>query len=112
MSVYWENKVMWAEGMFLRTQHFQQAERYLEKLARTTVRALQPLAWGFSSLEIDQGLLKTGVFALTNASGILPDGTPFDIPGDDDHPLPLAVPADLRKRRLVSGVTNTSSGCR
>ena len=100
MSTYWENKVLWAEGMFLRTQHFQQAERYLEKLARTTAQALQPLAWGFSALEIDQSLLKTGVFALTRAAGILPDGTPFDIPGDDDHPTPLAAPSDLRNAVL------------
>ena len=96
MSLYWENKVLWAEGMFLRTQHFQQAERYLEKLARVGVQAVQPLAWGFSALEIDAALLKTGVFAVTRAAGILPDGTPFDIPGDDDHPVPLAVPSDLR----------------
>ncbi len=100
MSTYWENKVLWAEGMFLRTQHFQQAERYLEKLARITAQALQPLAWGFSALEIDQSLLKTGVFALTRAAGILPDGTPFDIPGDDDHPVPLAAPSDLRNAVL------------
>lgn len=96
MSAYWENKVLWSEGMFLRTQHFQQAERYLEKLSRTNAQILQPLAWGFSTLEIDFGLLKTGVFTLTRATGILPDGTPFDIPGDDDHPAPLAIPSDLR----------------
>ncbi len=100
MSTYWENKVLWAEGMFLRTQHFQQAERYLEKLARTTAQALQPLAWGFTTLEIDQSLLKTGVVALTRATGMLPDGTPFDIPGDDDHPIPLQAPADLRNTVL------------
>lgn len=100
MSVYWENKVLWAEGMFLRTQHFQQAERYLEKLARTSVQAVQPLAWGFTALEVDEALLKTGVFALSRAAGLLPDGTPFDIPGDDDHPTPLAPPADLRNAVL------------
>ena len=50
MSAYWDNKVLWAEGMFLRTQHFQQFERYLEKLARTNAQALTPLAWGFTAL--------------------------------------------------------------
>ncbi len=100
MSAYWDNKVLWAEGMFLRTQHFQQFERYLEKLARTNAQALTPLAWGFTALEIDAALLKTGVFALSRASGLLPDGTAFDIPGDDDHPVPLAAPADLRNAVL------------
>ena len=28
----WHNKVLWTEGMFLQPQHFQQHERYLEKL--------------------------------------------------------------------------------
>ena len=96
MSLRWENKVLWAEGMFLRTQHFQQSERYLEKLVRTGAQALRPLSWGFIELEIDAPLLNTGVFALSRARGMLPDGTPFDIPGDDDHPAPLAAPADLR----------------
>ena len=26
----WDNKVVWSEGMFLRPQHFQQHDRYLE----------------------------------------------------------------------------------
>ncbi len=96
MSSRWENKVLWAEGMFLRTQHFQQFERYLEKLVRVNAQALRPLSWGFTALEVDAALLRTGVFAVNRAAGILPDGTAFDIPGDDDHPTPLAVPSDLR----------------
>ena len=100
MSLRWDNKVLWAEGMFLRTQHFQQMERYLEKLARTTAASLRPLAWGFTELEIDEPLLNTGVFAISRASGLLPDGTPFDVPGDDAHPTPFAPPADLRNAVL------------
>ena len=33
MSLF--NKVVWSEGMFLRPQHFQQQNRYLEHLIRT-----------------------------------------------------------------------------
>ncbi|MGI4878560.1 MAG: type VI secretion system baseplate subunit TssK, partial [Janthinobacterium lividum] len=94
--MYWENKVLWAEGMFLRTQHFQQFERYLEHNVQATARWIQPLAWGFASLEIDEALLKTGIFALSRASGILPDGTIFELPGTDDHPIPLDIPSDLK----------------
>ncbi len=100
MSLSWENKILWAEGMFLRTQHFQQFERYLEKLTRVSTQAVAPFPWGFTELQIDQALLKTGAFAISRAAGVLADGTPFDIPGDDDHPAPLQPPADLRNAVL------------
>ncbi|HEX8446836.1 MAG TPA: type VI secretion system baseplate subunit TssK [Sphingomonas sp.] len=93
--MYWHNKVLWSEGMFLRTQHFQQFERYLERQTESTARWLDPLAWGFVKLEIDEALLRTGKFALSAAAGILPDGTLIDLPGSDDHPLPLTPPGDL-----------------
>lgn len=95
-TMRWENKILWGEGMFLRTQHFQQFERYVEKLSRRTAQALFSVGWGFTALEIDQALLKTGVIAVSRASGILADGTLFDIPDDDDHPTPLEVAPDLR----------------
>lgn len=94
--MHWNNKVLWSEGMFLRTQHFQQFERYLERQTESVARWLNPLGWGFARLEIDEALLRTGSFALALAAGIMPDGTLFDAPGADDHPQPLAVPGDLR----------------
>ena len=94
--MYWHNKVLWSEGMFLRTQHFQQFERYLERQTESSARWLNPLGWGFARLEVDEGLLKTGTFALARAAGIMPDGTLFDAPGADDHPAPLDAPTDLR----------------
>jgi len=94
--MYWHNKVLWSEGMFLRTQHFQQFERYLERTGASGARWLNPLGWGFARLELDDALLKTGTLAVSRAAGILPDGTVFDAPEVDDHPRPLAVPGDLR----------------
>jgi type VI secretion system protein ImpJ len=94
--MYADNKVLWAEGMFLRTQHFQQFERYAERLSREALHAVTPFAFGFTSLGVDEGLLKTGVVALSRASGLLADGTLFDIPGGDDHPQPLEIASTLR----------------
>lgn len=94
--MYWENKVLWSEGMFLRTQHFQQFERFVERQVRDAARWTSTLGWGFGELGIDEGQLATGSVGITRASGILPDGTLFDVPGADDHPLPLDVPGDLR----------------
>jgi type VI secretion system protein ImpJ len=94
--MYSENKVLWAEGMFLRTQHFQQFERYAERLSREALQAARVFSSGFTVLEIDEGLLKTGVLALSKAAGVLPDGTPFEIPGAEDHPQPLDPAPSLR----------------
>jgi type VI secretion system protein ImpJ len=88
----WENKVVWGEGLFLQPQHLQQQERYLERLIRTSTSGLTPFAYGFTQVEIDTDLLTIGKFAVRSAVGILPDGTPFNIPLDTDHPLPLELP--------------------
>lgn len=98
--MYWNNKVLWSEGMFLRTQHFQQFERYLERRGEAQARWLNPLGYGFARLEIDEALLRTGSFALSRAAGIMPDGTVFDAPGADDHPTPLQ-PATTLKNSLI-----------
>ncbi len=92
----WNSKVIWSEGMFLRTQHFQQAGRYVESLVRGRVDGLRPHAWGFTEVTINRDLLKTGYFGLSSCRGVLPDGTPFSIPDDADHPPPLEVPSDAR----------------
>ncbi len=49
-------------------------------------RALQPLAWGFLSLDIDRETLANGQFSLRVCRGITQDGVFFDCPGN--HPLP------------------------
>jgi type VI secretion system protein ImpJ len=82
--------------MFLRTQHFQQADRYLERLVRGSVAGLRPYAWGISELQINRELLNTGKFAISSCRGILEDGTPFALPDDADHPPPLDLPENTR----------------
>lgn len=90
----WDNKVVWSEGMFLRTQHFQQQDRWIEALVRARTGNLRPHAWGFSSLVLDRGLLSTGRVAIVEAAGVFPDGTPFDIPGSADQPAALEIAPD------------------
>ncbi|MDD2659037.1 MAG: type VI secretion system baseplate subunit TssK [Methylococcales bacterium] len=90
------NKTVWSEGMFLRPQHFQQHDRYLETLVRERCGGLQPYDWGLKTLKIDSRLTSLGKFALAECSGIFPDGTPFNLPGDDDLPLPIDIPADVQ----------------
>ncbi|MGV1871695.1 type VI secretion system baseplate subunit TssK [Agrobacterium rosae] len=84
-----ENRVAWSEGMFLRVQHFQQSDRWTERLVRNTTRNLSPYPWGVAEIGIDRSALAIGQFALSNLRGILPDGTPFEAPEDSDLPPPL-----------------------
>lgn len=89
MSLF--NKVIWSEGMFLRPQHFQQQDRYLEHLVRSSATGLTPHTWGFQQLELDSDLLKTGKLALRQCAGIMPDGTPFQLPELAEVPPPLEL---------------------
>jgi type VI secretion system protein ImpJ len=92
----WNSKVVWSEGMFLQPQHLQQHDRYLQVQLETRAAQLRPYSWGFTSLEIDDALLKLGKVALLACSGVLPDGTPFNLPADDDLPVPLDIPEGTR----------------
>lgn len=82
--------------MFLRAQHFQQADRWTERLVRGATRDLKPHAWGASDLVVDRDALAIGRFALAGVRGLMPDGTPFEAPGDADLPPPRELDAELR----------------
>ena len=92
----WTNRVVWQEGMFLRTQHFQQQDRWTEQLVRGRVQAMRPHPWGLVDYALDRDLLGTGRFALASAAGVFEDGTPFALPGEADHPPPLELPDSAR----------------
>jgi type VI secretion system protein ImpJ len=94
------SKVIWSEGLFLRPQHFQQQERYLEAYVEGRAGSLRADGWGFDELEIDRDLLTIGKLAIRRARGVFPDGTPFSIPDRDPPPTPLEVPPDLRNARV------------
>src|SRR5215471_2788218 len=88
----WYSKVFWSEGLFLRPHHLQQNDRYIEHLIDKRVRHVTPYPWGFDQLEIDQDLAQQSKFAVRRASGVMPDGTPFDIPADSPIPEAIDVP--------------------
>lgn len=79
-------RVAWAEGMFLRPQHFQQQNRYQEFFAHSRALAGEPHYWGFRRIEIDEAALAVGKLALRVAEGVLPDGTPFSLPAHAELP--------------------------
>lgn len=86
-----ENRVAWTEGMFLRVQHFQQADRWASYITRDLMRRLSVFPWGFSEINIDKAALGIGRFALTSFSMILPDGTTLSAPDQAELPAPLQL---------------------
>lgn len=96
----WKKKVVWSEGLFLRPQHFQQHDRYIEAFVEGRTAALHNHSWGFTELTIDRDQLGIGKFAIATARGIFPDGTPFNIPDDANPPLPLDISETVRESRI------------
>src|ERR1700732_2977759 len=92
----WTNRVVWQEGMFLRAQHFQQQDRWLETLVRARTAELRSHPWGIIEMAIDRDLLSTGRFALSSATGVFEDGTPFALPRETDHPPRPDLPESTR----------------
>lgn len=86
-------KVVWKEGMHLAQHHFQTQSRYFEESIRFAVNQLYFEPYGLSAAGFDAEALLNGVLSVTHARGILPDGTPFEIPEADPPPEELDIRA-------------------
>lgn len=100
MTTRYDDKVIWSEGMFIRAQHFQQESRYGEGQARHLFRSLRGYGWGFLRLRLNHDLLSIGQFAIEQATGIFPDGTPFELSAADDMLPPLQLDAGVRDQTI------------
>jgi type VI secretion protein, VC_A0114 family len=89
------HKVVWSEGLFLQPQHLQQQERYIESLITSRPNTTGLYNWGITELEIDSNLLPLGKIALLKCKGIFPDGTAFNIPGEECAPTPIEIPIGM-----------------
>lgn len=88
-----EKRIVWREGLFIRPQHFQQNDRYYAYELMTRTTELGSNKWGFFELDIDKRLLGMGKVVINHASGILPDGTLFNIKAKDED-LALNISSD------------------
>ncbi len=90
------NRVVWSEGMFLRPQHFQQHDRYVESFIKGHSQGFQAYHWGLAKLKVDMRLLAMGQFALAECAGVFQDGTPFELPEQDNLPTPIEIPEEIQ----------------
>ncbi len=103
------DKVIWKEGMLLRPQHLQQNDRYFEKQIKTQTRSLHRNAWGFFDLEIDPQQFNLSKVVISHASGILPDGSFFDLHRSSDS-LMLDIPPDSGNASVYLALPLLSGG--
>ena len=80
--------VIWAKGTFLTPQHLQIQDRFIEDTLGFTLGSLNYRPWGFGRLSVNQEALAGGVLSINAASGLFPEGMPFDIPDADPAPPP------------------------
>lgn len=71
--------VVWKEGLFIRPQHFQQNNFYMLSEVMKRTRMSGANIWGLFNFEIDIGALNLGKLIIKYVSGIMPDGTFFEI---------------------------------
>src|SRR5579864_5458253 len=106
------NRVVWSEGLFLRPQHFQQHDRYVERLVEGRSAALRSHSWGFTEVQFDREHLKIGMLELKRAAGVFPDGTPFSMPDDDSLPAALEPTAQVRDKEVSLAIPLRKAGSR
>ncbi|MDY7532748.1 type VI secretion system baseplate subunit TssK [Pseudomonas sp. Bout1] len=103
-------KVIWQEGMLLRPQHFQQNDRYHDQQLKRRTLLLCRHAWGFLALEIDVQYLNMGKVVVNQASGILPDGSLFELGGATES-LVLEVPVNTAKQAVYLALPLATRHC-
>src|SRR5690554_7840732 len=97
-----KNKVIWSEGMFLQQQHFQQQDRFFERLVDSRITSAGHYLWGVQDLVLDVEALTLGKVSLSSVSGIFPDGTPISVPE-----LEEIGRASCRERVLITAVDDS-----
>ncbi len=90
MSV--RNHIIWNEGLFIKPQHFQQMLRYHEYSLNQRSRRIRFNGYGFSEVAINPDELTFGKIGLIRASGVMPDGSVFDLPSEARLPDVLEIP--------------------
>ncbi len=80
-------KVVWAEGILLTQQHFQQWDHYSYQQHYLLMNILKSHAWGVAQLIIDEDLVSNGLFLIKKCKIIFQDGQFIQYDSAIDLPL-------------------------
>jgi type VI secretion system protein ImpJ len=90
--------VHWYEGMFLRPQHFQAADRHARQALAASEDWYHPFDWGVRRVELDRDAIGNYSAVVRACDARFKDGTKLSIPDDT-----VADPAELRGALASSG---------
>lgn len=79
-------KLVWTEGLFVTQHHFQQLDRYHERLLADRLRAASAFDWGVVDLAVDERALAAGQLRLARLTAVMPGGTM--ITASEQLPIP------------------------
>lgn len=101
-------KVIWAEGILLGQQHFQQWDKQQQACHTWLCQNLSAFLWGISNLEIDETALDDGRFAIKLCSAAYPNGQIIEYDAKYDKLLncALIVPPSGTKKEIYLVVAN------
>jgi type VI secretion system protein ImpJ len=74
--------VHWYEGMFLRPQHFQAADRHAREALRESEDWFHPFDWGVRAVELDRDAIANSSVTVRSCEARLKDGTRVSFPAD------------------------------
>ncbi len=83
------SKVLWAEGLLLGPQQFQQLDRYHEARLQRISSAINPHLWGVRALAWNTDRLSNSQLASHTLSLIFQDGEIYEAPGPDELPAEI-----------------------
>lgn len=86
-----KNRVIWREGLFIKPQHFQQQQRHQDYVTQSLLSAFIGHYAGLTSLVINDDILRLGRVGISEATGVMPDGTLFSMPSQDELPPPIDI---------------------
>ncbi len=96
--------VQWHDGMLLRPEHFQQADRRQEQLQHFLLSKALPFYWGVSHLRVDDVLISSGTFRILEMDAIMPDGMVVGVNAEDGDHLELDLSAyakEFKKKKSL-----------
>ena len=96
--------------MFLRPQHMQQYDRWIESNLEQRVSGVLAFAWGIRSLRIDPDGLRNGQLQLAAADLVFPDGTIYIAPAAQPLPSARRLTAEHQGKKVYIAVPLRTTG--
>ena len=94
------DRPVWSEGLFLRPQHFQLAERAGAAALQARLDGALAYPWGLVELVLSDSLAQGGKVGVERLVAVLPDGERIQVPGETAPPPAYDVDDQVRGRIL------------